>query len=232
MDYELASPGVLCSLSTEELLTKIQEWGLDVTEAEAQRFRDNEVDGDTVDCGLTETMVAYLFQGSFKKQVKFNQFVSRMKESSVTLTLQTVSPEDWQPSTSSTSIRYPTNSEYVQAVKTLVMKYPFLKDREGNGYHTWHMSLRRKFKSERAPLVDSEAVRRCKEKFGSTRRGQPNKCQRTSQRNVCQGPCVQGEDLLSIDAHLKVLQCQYQKMQPDTMVVHNRMQQTFAWWMC
>lgn len=43
------------------------------------------------------------------------------------------------------------------------------------------------------------------------------------------GPCVQGEDLLSIDAHLKVLQCQYQKMQPDTMVVHNRMQQTFAW---
>lgn len=67
---------------------------------------DNEVDGDTVDCGLTETMVAYLFQGSFKKQVKFNQFVSRMKESSVTLTLQTVSPEDWQPSTSSTSIRY------------------------------------------------------------------------------------------------------------------------------
>uniref|UniRef100_A0A669D5X3 Uncharacterized protein n=1 Tax=Oreochromis niloticus TaxID=8128 RepID=A0A669D5X3_ORENI len=282
MDYELASPGVLCSLSTEELLTKIQEWGLDVTEAEAQRFRDNEVDGDTVDCGLTETMVAYLFQGSFKKQVKFNQFVSRMKESSVTLTLQTVSPEDWQPSTSSTSISnentlrlpasfeiprfpknlqlkldnkepchknprdrhtiirvlyeavaqytmYPTNSEYVQAVKTLVMKYPFLKDREGNGYHTWHMSLRRKFKSERAPLVDSEAVRRCKEKFGSTRRGQPNKCQRTSQRNVCQGPCVQGEDLLSIDAHLKVLQCQYQKMQPDTMVVHNRMQQTFAW---
>ncbi|XP_039472040.1 uncharacterized protein LOC120441381 [Oreochromis aureus] len=95
--------------------------------------------------------------------------------------------------------------------------------------HTWHMSLRRKFKSERAPLVDSEAVRHCKEKFGSTRRGQPNKCQRTSQRNVCQGPCVQGEDLLSIDAHLKVLQCQYQKMQPDTMVVHNRMQQTFAW---
>lgn len=39
MDYELASPGVLCSLSTEELLTKIQEWGLDVTEAEAQHFR-------------------------------------------------------------------------------------------------------------------------------------------------------------------------------------------------
>ncbi|KAL4007070.1 adhesion G-protein coupled receptor G5 [Sarotherodon galilaeus] len=194
MDYELASPGVLCSLSTEELLTKIQEWGLDVTEAEAQRFRDNEVDGDTVDCGLTETMVAYLFQGSFKKQVKFNQFVSRMKESSVTLTLQTVSPEDWQPSTSSTSIRYPTNSEYVQAVKTLVMKYPFLKDREGNGYST---------------------VRRCKEKFGSTRRGQPNKCQRTSQRNVCQERIY--------------YQCQYQKMQPDTMVVSNRMQQTFAW---
>lgn len=89
---------------------------------------DNEVDGDTVDCGLTETMVAYLFQGSFKKQVKFNQFVSRMKESSVTLTLQTVSPEDWQPSTSSTSIsnentlRLPASFEIPRFPKNLQLK--------------------------------------------------------------------------------------------------------------
>lgn len=68
--------------------------------------------------------------------------------------------------------------------------------------HTWHMSLRRKFKSERAPLVDSEAVRRCKEKFGSTRRGQPNKCQRTSQRNVCQ---VGVRDILSYKMFLPLL---------------------------
>lgn len=30
--------------------------------------------------------------------------------------------------------RYPTNAKYVQAAKTLIVKYPFLKDLEGNGY--------------------------------------------------------------------------------------------------
>ncbi|MEQ2316441.1 hypothetical protein AMECASPLE_032550 [Ameca splendens] len=32
-------------LSTEDLLRKIKEEGIDVSEAEAQRFRDNDVDG-------------------------------------------------------------------------------------------------------------------------------------------------------------------------------------------
>lgn len=32
------------------------------------------------------------------------------------------------------SHKYPTNAEYVQVVQTLIAKYPFLKDLEGNGY--------------------------------------------------------------------------------------------------
>ncbi len=32
------------------------------------------------------------------------------------------------------SCRYPTTSEYLQVVKMLIAKYPFLKDLEGNGY--------------------------------------------------------------------------------------------------
>lgn len=32
------------------------------------------------------------------------------------------------------SCRYPTTSEYVQVVKMLIAKYPFMKDLEGNGY--------------------------------------------------------------------------------------------------
>ncbi len=32
------------------------------------------------------------------------------------------------------SFRYPTNAEYVQVEKALIVKYPFLKDLEGNGY--------------------------------------------------------------------------------------------------
>ncbi|KTG05377.1 hypothetical protein cypCar_00029085 [Cyprinus carpio] len=61
---------------------------------------------------------------------------------------------------------YPTNAEYVQVAKALIVKYPFLKDLEGNGYHTWHQSLKRKFKAERAPLVHDDEVRKSKEKFG------------------------------------------------------------------
>ncbi|XP_031174935.1 sterile alpha motif domain-containing protein 3-like [Sander lucioperca] len=61
---------------------------------------------------------------------------------------------------------YPNNAEYVQVVRALIVKYPFLKDLEGNGYHTWHQSLKRKFKAERAPLIHEDEVKRSKEKFG------------------------------------------------------------------
>ncbi|RXN06670.1 sterile alpha motif domain-containing 3-like isoform X2 [Labeo rohita] len=74
-------------------------------------------------------------------------------------------------------MRYPTTSEYVQVVKMLIAKYPFLKDLEGNGY----------------------------------------------------APSVLGEDPSSIEAHVNVLNSQYQKMQPDFRIVRDRMQQTFAW---
>ncbi|RXN32351.1 sterile alpha motif domain-containing 3-like isoform X2 [Labeo rohita] len=53
---------------------------------------------------------------------------------------------------------YPTNAEYVQVAKALIVKYPFLKDLEGNGYHTWHQSLKRKFKTERSPLVHDDEL--------------------------------------------------------------------------
>ncbi|XP_058627072.1 uncharacterized protein LOC131537553 isoform X2 [Onychostoma macrolepis] len=220
---------VLTGLSTEEILQKISEAGIEVTDVEAQRFRDNDVDGETVDCGLTETMVAYLFQGSFKKQAKFNQFVCKLKETVVTLTLEPVPPEECQQSCSTiprngANVRmpasfdipafprhlqakldnkepcqknpkdrhimirvlyeavaqytmYPTTSEYVQVVKMLIVKYPFLKDLEGNGY----------------------------------------------------APSVLGEDPSSIETHVNVLHSQYQKMQPDFRIVQDRMQQTFAW---
>lgn len=52
---------------------------------------DNDVDGETVDSGLTENMIAYLFDKSFKKQLKFRDFTHRYKE--ITLTLESVNPE-------------------------------------------------------------------------------------------------------------------------------------------
>ncbi|KAK6471261.1 hypothetical protein HHUSO_G29583, partial [Huso huso] len=35
--------------------------------------------------------------------------------------------------------RYPSNSQYVQVTKALITKYPFLRDKEGNGYVSMHV---------------------------------------------------------------------------------------------
>lgn len=55
------------------------------------------MDGETVDIGLTESVVSFLFEGSLKKQEKFHQFVQQMKEM-VTLTLEPVHAECHLPS--------------------------------------------------------------------------------------------------------------------------------------
>ncbi|XP_053572541.1 sterile alpha motif domain-containing protein 3 isoform X2 [Bombina bombina] len=124
---------------------------------------------------------------------------------------------------------YPTNAEYVQVVKALIVKYPFLKDLEGNGYHTWHQSLKRKFKAERAPLVLDEEVRKSKEKFGHKRVRLSEETSGACQRSMSGEIAVIGEDASSIESHVNVLHIQYNKMRPDTLVVKDRMQQTFAW---
>ncbi|XP_035856497.1 uncharacterized protein LOC118494923 [Sander lucioperca] len=76
-------------LATEDLITGLLRFGIKVTEEERSKFKDNEVDGEAVDYGLTERMVSYLFEGSFKKQAKFNRFVQQWKET-VTLTVEPV----------------------------------------------------------------------------------------------------------------------------------------------
>ncbi|KAI7795903.1 hypothetical protein IRJ41_009482 [Triplophysa rosa] len=164
-------------------------------------------------------MVGYLFDGSFKRQIQFQQFVRQYEEAQTIVILEPVPVESTAelqpPSTSGEPAHrrlpvvtviptfpkdvqarldakescqkvpkllnkiirvlyemmaeytmYPTNAEYVQVAKAVIVKYPFLKDNEGNGYHTWHMSLKRRFKAERAPLVSDTEVRKLKEKFG------------------------------------------------------------------
>ncbi|XP_056608380.1 sterile alpha motif domain-containing protein 3-like isoform X2 [Triplophysa dalaica] len=198
-------------------------------------FLENDIDGETVDCGLTEAMVGYLFDGSFKKQIKFQQFVRQYKEAETIVILEPVpvgvanSTAELQPTPSNDSsgepahkrlpvviviptfpkdvqtrldakescqkvpkirhkiIRvlyeimaeytmYPTNAEYIQVAKALIVKYPFLRDKEGNGYDI----------------------------------------------------CV-GEDLMSVEAHVKVLQSECSKTHPDVSSVKDLMARTFSW---
>ncbi|XP_040038966.2 sterile alpha motif domain-containing protein 3 isoform X2 [Gasterosteus aculeatus] len=245
---------------------------------------DNDVDGETVDCRLTENMIAYLFDKSFKKQLKFRDFTHRYKE--VTVTLEVVNPEQQtcEASVSPANQRlestchrlpavisipqflqdvqsrldakepvrkkqkyrnkiigtlydmlsqctmYPTNSDYVQVVKALIGKYPFLRDVHGNGYHTWHSQLKRKFQTEQAPLINNE-VKRVKEKFWQAR------LLKTPQESTSTCPkrlkpslesCIVGEDATSVEAQIKVLE-QYRKLHPDMNLVKDRMMKTFAW---
>ena len=54
---------------------------------------DNDVDGETLECGMTDNMISYIFSGSFKKQAKFSKFVRELKDV-VILTLEPV-PEEF-----------------------------------------------------------------------------------------------------------------------------------------
>ncbi|KAI7814748.1 hypothetical protein IRJ41_024005 [Triplophysa rosa] len=83
----------LSNLSTEELVKKITEAGIQVTEEEARKFRENDVDGEMVDYGLTEAMVGYLFDGSFKTQLQFQQFVRQYEEAQTIVILEPVPVE-------------------------------------------------------------------------------------------------------------------------------------------
>ncbi|XP_059418653.1 uncharacterized protein LOC132153301 [Carassius carassius] len=270
----------LSSMSSEKLLLKLTEAGLEFSEEEKRKFKDFEVDGETVSAGLTDHMIGQLFEKSFKKQVKFIKLIQQLKENQseeLSESLTTPSalsqeqripapfplvfslpkfPKDVQlkldnkepchkistyrhtivrvlHETMAQHTLYPSNSDYVCAVKALISKYPFLRDAEGNGYHTWHMSLKRKFKTERSPLVNEEEVKKIKMKYGHNVKKPGEKeasCQRTS-RSVADEDCVSsiGEDAISINAHVKTLQDQYKKTQPDAAIVDEKMKQTFAW---
>ncbi|XP_023652385.1 sterile alpha motif domain-containing protein 3-like [Paramormyrops kingsleyae] len=275
----------LATLTTEELLQLLANAGLDITEDERRKFIENEVDGETVDHGLTEAMIAYLFEKSFKKQLKFRDFVQQNKEVSFNLEVLPPSPAvepmfvDTPAPSKQNRVRlpaiisiprfpndvqhkldakepchkvskyrntivrtlyemmsqytmFPSNQEYVQVAKALILKYPFLKDIDGTGYHTWHMSLKRKFKTERAPLVDDAEVKKYKDKYAQSRKSKAmdgSAAAGPKQARASSELAVIGEDSTSIEAHVRVLKEQYKKMQPDMVIVKDRMTRTFTW---
>ncbi|KAA0702474.1 hypothetical protein E1301_Tti018962 [Triplophysa tibetana] len=143
----------LPTLSTEDLLEKLKESGINITEDEARKFRELQ---QVVDCLLDSPFHPFLeiFRPSLMTKNHARSPLRTDTEFHEAMIEHTM---------------YPTNAEYVQVAKELIVKYPFLKDLEGNGYHTWHQSLKRKFKSDRAPLIHEDEVRKRKEKFGHTR---------------------------------------------------------------
>ncbi|KAL3977284.1 17beta-estradiol 17-dehydrogenase / 3beta-hydroxysteroid 3-dehydrogenase [Sarotherodon galilaeus] len=147
---------------------------------------------------------------------------------------------------------YPTHSDYIQVIKALIVKYPFLRDVHGNGYDTWHSQLKRKFKAERAPLISNEEVNRVKEKFGRTQKHRTTEessssCLKRLKPSLIitltyqillmiilisvltKDSCFVGEDAASVDAHIKVLNDQHRTLHPDTALVKDRVTKTFAW---
>ncbi|XP_053352949.1 sterile alpha motif domain-containing protein 3-like [Clarias gariepinus] len=92
------------------------------------------------------------------------------------------------------------------------------------------MSLKRKFKFERAPLADIEEVKKLKQKFGHSKKSlQPEESSSSKQITWPLDVTAFGEDATSVEGHVKVLQDQYRRTQPDTRIVEERMRRTFAW---
>ncbi|KAF7709134.1 uncharacterized protein LOC124383284 isoform X1 [Silurus meridionalis] len=92
-------------------------------------------------------------------------------------------------------------------------------------------SSKRKFKAERAPLVSDSEVRKLKEKFGDTKQSRST----SASTSLCRKPasvayetCV-GENSTSVEAHVNVLQSEYQKKHLDISTVKDRMARTFSW---
>ncbi|KAF3832827.1 hypothetical protein F7725_026492 [Dissostichus mawsoni] len=179
--------------------------------------RNNDVDGEAISYGLTETMVAYLFEGSFKKQAKFLQFAHQLKEAEPTTTLTfEILPNDclsptWQVQEYGNFPAVFTLPTFPKDIQTkLDAKQPCHKvSTDRHKINTWHMSLKRRFKAERTPLVHHEVVRNMKQKFGYHRSPQaPENNQgsiTTSVRRSSDIISVSGEDESSVDAHTQVL---------------------------
>ena len=119
------------------------------------------------------------------------------------------------------------------------------------------MSLKRKFKAERAPLVSDTEVRKLKEKFGHTKQSKAIRVSSSVSRKPSSQPfvsafpymqCIKsllatawaasfflpkdiciGEDSTSVEAHVAVLQSEFRKMRPDMTTVKDRMVRTFSW---
>ncbi|KAK6488871.1 hypothetical protein HHUSO_G7826, partial [Huso huso] len=79
---------------------------------------------------------------------------------------------------------YPSHKQYVLLLSSLVMNYPFLREKIGSGYDALHESLRNKFKKERRPLVDIAEVNKMREKFRFLNSGRKNSMDLSGQEAV------------------------------------------------
>ncbi|XP_071353416.1 uncharacterized protein, partial [Trachinotus anak] len=58
-----------------------------------------------------------------------------------------------------------THTQYVDLMRTLLMQYPFLREKCGSGYDALLESLHNKFKKERIPLISNSEVAKMRKRF-------------------------------------------------------------------
>ncbi|XP_034053475.1 uncharacterized protein LOC117533687 isoform X3 [Gymnodraco acuticeps] len=216
----------LTCLSTSDIITKVVEYGIEVTELEARKFRDNDVDGEAISYGLTETMVAYLFEGSFKKQAKFLQFARQLKEPEPTTTLTfEILPNDCLlqhvknmgvsllclPCQRSPKISRPNWTQNNHAIKCLLIDTNIVRIlHETMAQYTMYPTNSEYIKVAKALIFRYPFLK-------------------DMEGNGYDIISVSGEDESSIGAHTQVLKRQYLKTQPDSCIVTNAMTKTFQW---
>ncbi|KAJ4938094.1 hypothetical protein JOQ06_002720 [Pogonophryne albipinna] len=152
----------LTCLSTSDIITKVVEYGIEVTELEARKFRYNDVDGEAISYGLTETMVAYLFEDDLQTSFLFlgrtspplvhtqrflkRQYLKAQSDSCIVTNAMTKTFQ-WR------------RKEVAEGVRadTIANKYPFLKTPAGlceemNRIHNIE-NLQHRFREEFLPIL-------------------------------------------------------------------------------
>ncbi|KAK7175612.1 hypothetical protein R3I93_002520 [Phoxinus phoxinus] len=128
---------------------------------------------------------------------------------------------------------YPSHTQYVDLMRSVLMSFPFLREKYGSGFDALLESLRNKFKKERKPLVHLDEVARMKEKYSSSIAG----CKRASTNDeepVCSKTKMpasdnfedDGEDEHSIAQHVKCMQMESRKLRPNLDLIRQRLKRT------
>nr|XP_054588539.1 sterile alpha motif domain-containing protein 3-like [Nothobranchius furzeri] len=137
--------------------------------------------------------------------------------------------------TLSVQTMYPTHTQYVDLMRTLLMQYPFLREKYGSGYDALLESLRNKFKKERIPLISNSEVAKMRKKFSL-----PNGGRKLRAESEGSDPSVKkiratlemhdgeadGEDEHSIQHHKEAMKKEALKQTPNYDLIINGMVKT------
>ncbi|XP_041936619.1 uncharacterized protein LOC121698513 [Alosa sapidissima] len=137
---------------------------------------------------------------------------------------------------------YPSSKQYNGICGALVTKYPFLRDRTGQGYDSWLGMLKNKFKKERIPLTNPD-IEYYRAKHGGKKFKTIQASQALTSQVADQTPAFQdviedvvpnavfqhdkeNEDPYSVGKHIAKMKEECKKVHPNITILKDKMKRT------